>query len=176
MRPLSLLNWSQLCFHCREAKKDPVGRQAYRLLTSIHESFEQISEKILATDRIRREVTEREKKLTAMALRSLNVDKLQADLEAIRRENEYLEKSFRDKVNQWISHFLVTSDYNTFFPCPIWNILVVILSHILDLYTVKLVNSVTSYRNEILKIDLYLFFHPLCTCSSLLMISNINLI
>ncbi|KAK9941169.1 hypothetical protein M0R45_017790 [Rubus argutus] len=80
----------------REAKKDAVGRQAYRLLTSIHESFEQIREKILATDRIRREATEHEKKLAAMASRSLNADKLQADLEAIRRENEYLEKSLQD--------------------------------------------------------------------------------
>ncbi|XP_062074271.1 uncharacterized protein LOC133778388 isoform X2 [Humulus lupulus] len=83
----------------REAKKEPVGRQAYRLLTSIHESFEQISEKILATDRIRREVLEREKKLAAMASRNLNVDKLQSDLDAIRKENEYLEKCLQDKVN-----------------------------------------------------------------------------
>ncbi|PON86337.1 Coiled-coil domain-containing protein [Trema orientale] len=83
----------------REAKKDPVGRQAYRLLTSIHESFEQISEKILAADRLRREVTEREKKLAVMASRSLNVNKLQADLDAIRRENEYLEKCHQDKTN-----------------------------------------------------------------------------
>ncbi|KAM5582695.1 hypothetical protein ABKV19_002900 [Rosa sericea] len=81
----------------REAKKDAVGRQAYRLLTSIHESFEQIREKILATDRLRREATEHEKKLAAMASRSLNADKLQADLEVIRRENEYLEKSLQDK-------------------------------------------------------------------------------
>ena len=81
---------------CREAKKDSVGRQAYRLLTSIHEIFEQISEKILATDRVKREVAEHEKKLAAMASRSLNVDKLQADLNAIRKENEYLERRLRD--------------------------------------------------------------------------------
>ncbi|KAF3944474.1 hypothetical protein CMV_029055 [Castanea mollissima] len=80
----------------REAKKDPVGRQAYRLLTSIHETFEQISEKTLATDRVRREMAEHEKKLAAMAARSLNVDKLQADLDAIRKENEYLERRLRD--------------------------------------------------------------------------------
>ncbi|KAF4362346.1 hypothetical protein F8388_008230 [Cannabis sativa] len=84
----------------REAKKEPVGRQAYRLLTSIHESFEQISEKMLATDRIRREVLEHEKKLAAMASRSFNVDKLQSDLDDIRKENEYLEKCIQDKVNE----------------------------------------------------------------------------
>ncbi|KAK6229895.1 hypothetical protein SCA6_018846 [Theobroma cacao] len=37
------------------------------LLTSIHESFEQISEKILATDRIRTEMADHEKKLAGMA-------------------------------------------------------------------------------------------------------------
>ncbi|CAK9145082.1 unnamed protein product [Ilex paraguariensis] len=76
----------------REAKKDPVGRQAYRLLTSIHESFEQISEKILATDRTSREVADLEAKLASMASRSLNIDKLQADLDSIREENESLQQ------------------------------------------------------------------------------------
>nr|TKS06741.1 hypothetical protein D5086_0000119380 [Populus alba] len=76
---------------CREAKRDPVVRKAYRLLTSLHDCFGQISEKILTTDRISREMTELEKKLAAMASRSLNVDKLQADLDAIVKENECLE-------------------------------------------------------------------------------------
>lgn len=76
---------------CREAKRDLVGRKAYRLLTSLHDCFGQISEKILTTDRISREMTELEKKLAAMASRSLNVDKLQADLDAIVKENECLE-------------------------------------------------------------------------------------
>lgn len=78
----------------REAKKDQVGRQAYRLLTRIHESFEQVSEKILATDRVRREIAEYEKKLAAVASRSLNVDKLQADVDVIMKENEFLEQQF----------------------------------------------------------------------------------
>lgn len=76
----------------REAKKDPVARQAYRLLTGIHESFEQISEKIRATDKARREVAEYEAKLVAVLSRSLNMDKLQADLDAIRKENKHLEQ------------------------------------------------------------------------------------
>uniref|UniRef100_A0A5B7A883 Putative coiled-coil domain-containing protein 22 isoform X2 n=1 Tax=Davidia involucrata TaxID=16924 RepID=A0A5B7A883_DAVIN len=80
----------------REAKKDPVARQAYRLLTSIHESFEQISEKILTTDRTQREVAEHEAKLAALASQSLNIDKLQADLDAIRKENELLEQRLHD--------------------------------------------------------------------------------
>ncbi|XWS09623.1 hypothetical protein CRYUN_Cryun39dG0005600 [Craigia yunnanensis] len=65
-------------------------------LTNMHESFEQITEKILATDRIQREMAAREKKLDAMASRSLNVDKPQVDLDAIVKENEYLEQQLRE--------------------------------------------------------------------------------
>ncbi|XP_077222646.1 coiled-coil protein [Tasmannia lanceolata] len=76
----------------RDAKNDPVRRQAYRLLTSIHGSFEQISDKILATDRARREAAELEAKLAAMVSRSFDIDKLQADLDAIKKENDLLEQ------------------------------------------------------------------------------------
>ena len=75
-----------------------MGQQAYRFLVSIHESFEQMSEKILATDRTRREVAEFEAKLSAMASRSLNIDKLQADLDAIRKENEFLQQVFHNNT------------------------------------------------------------------------------
>ena len=84
-------------FLCREAKKDPTGRQVYRLLTSIHQGFEQISEKILATDRIRREVAEYEMKLAAMASRSLDAGKLHGDIDVIIKGNEYFEQQFQDK-------------------------------------------------------------------------------
>ncbi|CAJ2640106.1 unnamed protein product [Trifolium pratense] len=76
----------------REAKKDPTGQQVYKLLVNIHKGFEQISEKILAADRIRREVSEYEMKLAATpsTSRSLDVNKLQSDLDAITiREDEY---------------------------------------------------------------------------------------
>lgn len=76
----------------REAKKGTVGRRALVLLTGIHESFDQIADKILSADQMRREVGEYEAKLSALARRSFNVDKLQADLDAIRRENEFLER------------------------------------------------------------------------------------
>lgn len=81
----------------REAKKDPVGRQAYRLLTNIHESFEKIREQIFATDKAQREVAELEVKLTAIASRNLDRDKLQSDLDAMRRENEHLEKTLSNR-------------------------------------------------------------------------------
>ncbi|KAI4366206.1 hypothetical protein MLD38_022112 [Melastoma candidum] len=74
----------------REAKKDRVGREAYRLLTSIHESFEQVSDKLLSSDRVQREIAGHEKKLAAMASRRINMGALQADIDAITKENERL--------------------------------------------------------------------------------------
>ncbi|XP_010942886.1 uncharacterized protein [Elaeis guineensis] len=76
----------------RNAKDDPVRRQVYRLLTSIHDSFEQISDKLLAADRARREAAEQDAKLTAISSRSFDINKLQADLDSIRKENEFLEQ------------------------------------------------------------------------------------
>ncbi|GFP84112.1 coiled-coil domain-containing protein 22 [Phtheirospermum japonicum] len=79
----------------REAKKDPVARQAYRLLTKIHESFEQVAEQILAADRSRRDTADLEAKLAIIRAGSFNMAKLQADLDAIRKENELLEQQLR---------------------------------------------------------------------------------
>ncbi|KAG7657650.1 Coiled-coil domain-containing protein 22 [Arabidopsis suecica] len=76
----------------REVKKDPAVRQVYKLLTSIHSIFEQISEKILMTDRFRRETVDYEKKLGSITARGMSLEKLQADLDAIRKENESLKK------------------------------------------------------------------------------------
>lgn len=76
----------------RELKKDPSIRQVYKLVTSIHGIFEQISEKILMTDRLRREAVDYEKKLGSITSRGMSLEKLQADLDAIRQENQNLEK------------------------------------------------------------------------------------
>lgn len=91
------LHWllNKMSHVIREAKKDQVGRQAYRLLTSIHQTFEQMCEKILATDRARREIAEHEKKLAVMTSQSL----LQPDLEVIVKENENLERHLQDSGN-----------------------------------------------------------------------------
>ncbi|QCD78131.1 hypothetical protein DEO72_LG1g1761 [Vigna unguiculata] len=72
----------------REAKKDPTGLQVYRLLVSIHKRFEQISEKILATDRVKREVAEYEMKLANAASKSLDLSELKTSLDTIIREKK----------------------------------------------------------------------------------------
>lgn len=77
-----------------------MARQAYRILTNIHESFEQIAENLLATDRVRRQVTDYEGKLATMASRSVDIDKLKANLETITRENDLLEKKLSNDSSQ----------------------------------------------------------------------------
>ncbi|CAM8949725.1 unnamed protein product [Rhodiola kirilowii] len=76
----------------RDAKTNPVGQQAYKLLNNIHANFQQIMEKILRTDRLKREAADHEKKIASMASQSLDLGKLQADLDAISKENEALRK------------------------------------------------------------------------------------
>lgn len=76
----------------REAKKDAVAKKSHTLLTSIHETFEQITEKILATDRSRRNTADYKAKLATYDSRSLNMDRLQVDLDALRKENDLLEQ------------------------------------------------------------------------------------
>ncbi|PIA57994.1 hypothetical protein AQUCO_00500134v1 [Aquilegia coerulea] len=74
----------------RDVKKDLVRQQAHRLLTAIHESFGHISEQILITDRIRREAVEQETKLAAVSTSTLPMDRLQVDLDALRKEEKLL--------------------------------------------------------------------------------------
>lgn len=98
-RPFILLRKLAELIHilCREAKKEGIGKKAHKLLTSIHENFGEISNKILSTDRLRRETAEYEKKIGASASRCLDFNKLQADLDAIRRENSCLEQNLCHK-------------------------------------------------------------------------------
>jgi len=100
---VSNLQFVSHSYLCREAKKDPTGQQVYKLLVNIHKGFEQISEKILATDRIRREVSEYEMKLAATpsTSRSLDLSKLQSDLDTIIiREDEPL-----NSRHSWVNLF-----------------------------------------------------------------------
>ncbi|KAF5196843.1 Coiled-coil domain-containing protein [Thalictrum thalictroides] len=74
----------------RDVKNDLVRQQAHGLLIAIHESFGDISEQILITDRIRREAVELETKLSAASTSTLAMDRLQANLDALRKEEKLL--------------------------------------------------------------------------------------
>jgi len=85
---VSNVQFCSILYPFREAKKDPTGLQVYRLLVSIHKRFEQISEKILATDRVKREVAEYEMKLANAASKSLDLSELKTSLDTIIREKK----------------------------------------------------------------------------------------
>eukprot|EP01018_Ginkgo_biloba_P023353 Gb_22401 [translate_table: standard] len=84
----------------RDAKKDPVRRQAYRLLTSIHENFNEAFEKVFNIDKAHREIAEYEAKLEAMERWHLDISNVQVDLDAIWKENELLEKQLLESKNK----------------------------------------------------------------------------
>ncbi|KAL2611264.1 hypothetical protein R1flu_022956 [Riccia fluitans] len=80
----------------RDAKKDPICRQAYRLLSGIHTSFESVVEKVLEMDKLGREITELQVKLEELEKRPLDAASVEADLEAIVAENRALERRFAE--------------------------------------------------------------------------------
>lgn len=61
-------------------------------MTNIHESFQQIAERTLATDRSRRDAADYEARLATISGRSMDMGMLQADVDGIRKENELLEQ------------------------------------------------------------------------------------
>ncbi|XP_057826467.2 uncharacterized protein LOC131038148 isoform X1 [Cryptomeria japonica] len=81
----------------RDAKKTSTARQAYRLLTTIHENFNETFEKVYGIDKVHREIAEYEAKLEAMQKSQFDVSKLQNDLDTIWKENELLEKQLHRK-------------------------------------------------------------------------------
>ncbi|KAL3682527.1 hypothetical protein R1sor_000549 [Riccia sorocarpa] len=76
----------------RDAKKDPICRQAYKLLSGIHTNFESVVEKVLEMDKLGREITELQVKLEELEKRPLDAASVEADLEAIVAENRALER------------------------------------------------------------------------------------
>jgi hypothetical protein len=79
---------------CRYAKKEPLGRQSYRLLTSLHENFSECYDKIFSIDRIQREISELQETVESLEQRPVDINKLQADIDSIVAENISLGKCF----------------------------------------------------------------------------------
>ncbi|OAE23563.1 hypothetical protein AXG93_1877s1060 [Marchantia polymorpha subsp. ruderalis] len=80
----------------RDAKKDPVCRQAYKLLSGLHINFENIIEKVLEMDKVGREISELQAKLEELEKRPLDAASVEADLDAIVAENRALERRLGD--------------------------------------------------------------------------------
>jgi predicted nuclease with TOPRIM domain len=76
----------------RDAKKDPVCRQSYRQLTTIHETFADIVDKVLEMDKTGRDIAELQAQLEELQKSSLDVQSVQADLDAVAIETRALER------------------------------------------------------------------------------------
>lgn len=76
----------------RDAKKDPVCRQSYRQLTTIHETFADIVDKVLEMDKTGREIAELQAQLEELQKSSLDVQSVQADVDAVAIETRALER------------------------------------------------------------------------------------
>lgn len=76
----------------RDAKKDPVCRQSYRQLTTIHETFADIVDKVLEMDKTGREIAELQAQLEELQKSSLDVQSVQKDVDAVAVETHSLER------------------------------------------------------------------------------------
>lgn len=76
----------------RDAKKDPVCRQSYRQLTTIHETFAVIVDRVLEMDKTGRDIAELQAQLEELQTSSLDVKSVQADLDAVAIETRALER------------------------------------------------------------------------------------
>lgn len=76
----------------RDAKKDPVCRQSYRQLTTIHETFADIVDKVLEMDKTGREIADLQAQLEELQKSSLDVQSVQADVDAVAVETLALER------------------------------------------------------------------------------------
>lgn len=76
----------------RDAKKDPHCRQAYRVLSSIHDNFGDCYGKVFLIDKVRREITELQATLETLEKWPVDLKKVQADIDAIVAENQSFEK------------------------------------------------------------------------------------
>lgn len=76
----------------RDAKKDLVCRQSYRQLTTIHETFADIVDKVLEMDKTGRDIAELQAQLEELQKSSLDVRSVQADVDAVATETRALER------------------------------------------------------------------------------------
>ncbi|MCO5604446.1 hypothetical protein L7F22_058612 [Adiantum nelumboides] len=82
----------------RDAKKDATSRQAYRLLTSIHENFASCYDAVFSVDKLHREIAELQVSLEAMEKRPVDLKRAEVDFEAFISENLCLDKAVEANI------------------------------------------------------------------------------
>ncbi|MCO5611767.1 hypothetical protein L7F22_066026 [Adiantum nelumboides] len=84
----------------RDAKKDATSRQAYRLLTSIHENFASCYDAVFSLDKLHREIAELQVSLEVMERRPVDLKRAEADFEAFISENLCFEKAVEANIQK----------------------------------------------------------------------------
>ena len=80
----------------RDAKTNTACKLAYRHLSQLHDGFAELSKHVFESDRVSREIADLETKLEIVAKQPVDLTTVESDLEAIRRENDELEKRLKD--------------------------------------------------------------------------------
>ncbi|CAK9867616.1 unnamed protein product [Sphagnum jensenii] len=76
----------------RDAKQDAVCRQAYRLLSIIHETFADIVDRVFEMDKTSREIAELQAKLEELEKSPVDIVSVQSDLDMVVAENQIMER------------------------------------------------------------------------------------
>jgi uncharacterized protein YPO0396 len=76
----------------RDAKRDAVCRQAYRLLSIIHETFADIVDRVFEMDKMSREIAELQAKLEELEKSPVDIVSVQSDLDMVVAENQIMER------------------------------------------------------------------------------------
>ncbi|CAM6038487.1 unnamed protein product [Sphagnum compactum] len=76
----------------RDAKRDAVCRQAYRLLSTIHETFADIVDRVFEMDKTSREIAELQAKLEELEKSPVDIVSVQSDLDMVVAENQIMDR------------------------------------------------------------------------------------
>lgn len=79
----------------REAKRDELSKEVYRVLSSIHKGFGDLTRKVEETGKLARSARDQERKMEEFAKQPLDLRRIAADTEAVARENAALDAQLR---------------------------------------------------------------------------------
>ena len=74
----------------RDAKKDDLCRDAYKILSAVHAGFADLTQRVHETGRVVRSIRDFERKLEEFAKRPVDLDRVLADVDVVMRENAAL--------------------------------------------------------------------------------------
>ena len=77
----------------KDAKKDELCKEAYKVLSAIHAGFADLTRKVEETGRVARAMRDLERKIEEFAKQPLDLERVLQDIEAVAQENHALQQS-----------------------------------------------------------------------------------